>query len=107
MASRPGWVRAFRPDHHATAARDAHLGTVRAYLDSRSFVLRNQRHTTLLLGLVRLHLNDTDNRRRCAEVLRAHLAENGGHGPRQRSSYDTGTGRRTPAGARVLPSLRA
>lgn len=29
------------PDHHSTAALDAHLGIVRDYLDSRSFVLRN------------------------------------------------------------------
>lgn len=77
-------VRKFLPDHHSTAALDAHLGTVRDYLDSRSFVLRNQDGTTLLLGLIRLHLNGTDNPRRYAEVLRASLDANGGHGPRQR-----------------------
>lgn len=38
-------VRHLLPDHHSTAALDTHLGTVRDYLDSRSFVLRNQTRT--------------------------------------------------------------
>ncbi|WP_310528751.1 hypothetical protein, partial [Nocardioides sp.] len=81
-------------------------GTVRDYLDSRSFVLRNQARTTLMLGLVRLHLNGTDNPRRYAELLRAHLDENAGNAPQQRRRYDTGTSRRLPAQVRATPSLR-
>ena len=100
-------VRGFLPDHHSTAALDAHLGTVRDYLDSRSFVLRNQHRTTLLLGLIRLHLNGTDNPRRYAELIRASLDAHGGHGPRQRRKYDTGTSRRLPRELRQPGSLRA
>ncbi len=37
--------------HHSTAALDTVLGTVRHFLDSRSFVLRNKRRTNLALGL--------------------------------------------------------
>jgi hypothetical protein len=59
-------ARTLLPAHHSTAALDTHLGTVRDYLDSRSFVLRNQRRTTAMLGLVRLHLNGTDIPARCA-----------------------------------------
>lgn len=99
-------VRGFLPDHHSTAALDAHLGTVRDYLDSRSFVLRNRDRTTLLLGLMRLHLNGTDNSRRYAELIRAWLDANGGHGPRQRRKYDTGTSRRVPRELRRPDSLR-
>jgi len=54
-------ARAVLPEHHSTAALDAALGTVRDYLDSRSFVLRNQRRTTAMLGLIRLHLNGSDS----------------------------------------------
>lgn len=67
------------PAHYSTAALDAHLGTVRDYLDSRSFVLRNQRRTTTMLGLVRLHLNGTDNANRYANALRAWLETRQGH----------------------------
>lgn len=38
-------------------------------LDARSFVLRNQRRTTAMLGLVRLHLNGVDNAGRYAALL--------------------------------------
>jgi hypothetical protein len=34
---------------------------VRDYLDARSFVVRNQRRTTAMLGLIRLHLKGVDN----------------------------------------------
>lgn len=95
------------PDHHSTAALDAHLGTVRDYLDSRSFVLRNQSRTTLMLGLVRLHLNGTDNPRRYAELLRSWLTDNTGTAPAQRTGYDPGTSRRLPANQRTTASLRA
>jgi len=78
----------------------------RDYLDSRSFVLRNQRRTTLMLGLVRLHLNGTDNPRRYAELLRSWLTDNAGNAPAQRTGYDRGTSRRLPAHQRVAGSLR-
>ncbi len=52
------------PDHQSTAALDTHLGTVGDYLDSRSFVLRSQRRTTVMLGLVRLRVNGIDHPRR-------------------------------------------
>lgn len=99
-------VRRLLPDHHSTAALDAHLGTVRDYLDARSFVLRNKARTTLLLELIRLNLNGTDNERRYTEVLRSHLDANNGHAPRQRLSYDTGSSRRLPAAQRAPGSLR-
>ena len=109
------------PGHHSTAALDAHLGAVRDYLDSRSFVLRNQRRTTLMLGLVRLHLNVTDDPRRYTELLRSWLTTNAGlalpsapattqepatnfrhnDGQRARSAADHKTARRTHRGAPV------
>ena len=69
-------------------------------------MLRNQRRTTLMLGLVRLHLNGTDDPRRYAELLRAHLDANAGQAPQQRRRYDPGTSRCLPAHARATPSLR-
>ena len=94
------------PEHHSTAALDAHLGTVRDYLDSRSFVLRNQRRTTTMLGLVRLHLNGTDSPARYATALRTWLDTQGGTPPGQRGGYDAGTSRRLPAAERRTASLR-
>jgi hypothetical protein len=44
-------VRHLLSAHHSTAALDTALGTVRDFLDSRSFVLRNKRRTNLALGL--------------------------------------------------------
>ncbi len=93
-------VRHLLPDHHSTAALDTHLGVVRDYLDARSFVLRNQRRTTTMLGLVRLHLNGLDNAVRYATLLRAWLDTNQGSAPTQRRGYDSG------ASARVLPLQR-
>lgn len=94
------------PAHHSTAALDAHLGTVRDYLDARSFVLRNQRRTTAMLGLMRLHLNGVDDAGRYAALLRAWLDRNRGVAPPQRAGYDTGTAGRAPAGQRLPASLR-
>lgn len=94
------------PEHHSTAALDAHLGTVRDYLDSRSFVLRNQRRTTTMLGLVRLHLNGTDSPARYATALRTWLDTHHGTPPGQRGGYDAGTSRRLPAAERRTASLR-
>lgn len=88
--------RARLPEHYSTAALDTHLGTVRDYLDSRSFVLRNQRRTTTMLGLVRLHLNGTDSPTRYAIALRTWLEAHQGTPAAQRSGYDLGTSRRLP-----------
>jgi len=99
-------VRHLLPDHHSTAALDQPLGTVRDLLDSRSFVLRNQRRTTLMLGLIRLHLNGMDHQRRYTTLLRTWLDEHHGTAPGQRSSYDPGTSRRLPAAQRLPASLR-
>ena len=99
-------VRHLLPDHHCTAALDAHLGTVRDFLDSRSFVLRNARRTTTMLGLVRLHLNGVDNTRRYSELLRAHLDARAGVPPEQRNGYDTDTSVHLPRADRQPASLR-
>ncbi|MBK5248052.1 MAG: hypothetical protein JJE50_01260 [Actinomycetales bacterium] len=99
-------VRHLLPDHHCTAALDAHPGTVRDFLDSRSFVLRNARRTTTMLGLVRLHLNGVDNTRRYSELLRAHLDARGGVPPEQRNGYDTDTSVHLPRAERQPASLR-
>src|SRR5665647_1481160 len=99
-------VRHLLPDHHSAAALDAHLGTVRDFLDSRSFVLRNARRTTTMLGLVRLHLNGVDNTRRYSELLRAHLDARGGVAPEQRNGYDTDTSVHLPRAEQQPASLR-
>ena len=69
-------------------------------------MLRNQDRTTLLLGLIRFHLNGTDNPRGYAELIRGSLDANGDHGPRARRKYDTGTNRRLPRELRQPESLR-
>ena len=94
------------PARYSTAALDAHLRRVRDMLDSRSFVLRNARRTTTMLGLVRLHLNGVDSARGCAATLRRWLDSHSGIAPRQRRGYDTGTGRHLDAHPRAAPSLR-
>jgi len=99
-------ARTLLPAHHSTAALDTHLGTGRDYLDSRSFVLRNQRRTTAMLGLVRLHLNGTDITARYATALRAWLEAHHGTPGAQRTGYDAGTSRQLPAAARQVASLR-
>jgi hypothetical protein len=99
-------ARTLLPAHHSTSALDTPLGTVRDYLDSRSFVLRNQRRTTTMLGLIRLHLNGTDSPARYATALRAWLEAHHGTPAAQRTGYDAGTSRQLPAAARQVASLR-
>lgn len=94
------------PAHYSTAALDAQLGRVRDMLDSRSFVLRNARRTTTMLGLVRLHLNGVDNTRRYTTLLRDWLDTRQGTPPAQRAGYDTGSGRHLEAHERSVASLR-
>lgn len=95
------------PDHHSTAALEPHLGKVRDFLDSRSFVLRNKRRLNLTLGLMRLHLNGLDIERNYQTLLRAHADRHGGVLARQRAGADTGAGPRTPPQHRAIASLRA
>jgi hypothetical protein len=99
-------ARPLLPEHHSTAAPDTHLGTVRDYLDCRSFVLRNQRRTTTMLGLIRLPLNGTDSPARYAIALGAWLEAHHGTPAAQRTGYDADTSRRLPAAARQVASLR-
>lgn len=99
-------ARTLLPEHHSTAALDTHLGTVRDHLDSRSFVRRNQRRTTTMLGLIRLHLNGTDSPARYATAMRTWLETHHGTPPPQRTGYDAGTSRRLPSVARQPASLR-
>jgi hypothetical protein len=65
--------------------------------DSRSFVLRNARRTTTLLGLVRLQLNGVDNARRYSELLLAQLNARGGVAPAQRRLRHGQFGAPTPS----------
>jgi len=88
------------------AALDTALGTVRDFLDSRSFVLRNKRRTNLTLGLIRLHLNGVDLQARYHTLLRQHIDETGGILPPQRTGKDTGAGPRTDRAQRAVASLR-
>ena len=67
-------------------------------------MLRNQRRTNLLLGLVRNHLNGVDSERRYTAQLRAHLDQVALEP--QRSGYDIAAGPWTPVKLRRRPSLR-
>jgi hypothetical protein len=99
-------VRHLFPAHHSTAALDMAIGRVRDFLDSRSFVLRNQARTNLTLGLIRLHLNGADLERNYHNTLSQHLNQHAGTLPRQRTGSDTGTSVRVPRDQRGTPSLR-
>jgi hypothetical protein len=99
-------VRHLLPPHHSTAALDTALGTVRDFLDSRSFVLRNKRRTNLALGLIRLHLNRVDVERSYHTLLREHIDKTREVLPTQRDGKDTDAGPTTPRGQRVPASLR-
>jgi hypothetical protein len=99
-------VRHLLPPHHSTAALDTALGTVRDFLDSRSFVLRNKHRTNVTLELIRLHLNGQDLEPRYHTLLRKHLDASAGVLPRQRAGKDVGAGPRTERRKRAVPSLR-
>lgn len=80
-------VRHLLPAHHSTAALDQHLGTVRDFLDSRSFVLRSQDRLNVTLGLMRLHLNHQDVERQYRVHLRDIVNSTGGAPRSQRAGY--------------------
>ena len=82
------------------------LGRVRDFLDSRSFVLRNQARTNLTLGPIRLHLNGADLERNYHATLSRRLNQHAGVLPRQRTGSDVGTSVRVPRHQRATPSLR-
>lgn len=92
------------PHHHSTAALDTALVRVRDFLDSRSFVLRNDTRTNVLLGLVRNHLNGRDLEGRYRAELRQ-IVEANEHTGAQRSAYDPRVDPRFP-GRRYPGSLR-
>ena len=94
-------VRHLLPARRSTAALNTALGTVRDFLDSRSFVLRNNRRTDLALGLIRLHLNGADLQSLHHTLLRQHLAATGGVLPPRRDGKDTGAGLPHGGGLRV------
>lgn len=100
-------VRHLLPLHHSTAALDQALGRVRDFLDARSFVLRNQRRTNVLLGLIRNHLNGLDVERHYYQLLRDHREASSGRLPAQRSGYDRAAGPRTDPALRARSSLRS
>jgi hypothetical protein len=85
---------------------DTALSTVRDCLDSRSFVLRDERRTNSALGLIRLHLDGVDLQSRHHALLRQHLDATGGVLPSQRAGKDTGAGPRTDRAHRTVASLR-
>lgn len=99
-------VRHLGPAHYSTAALDQCLGRVRDVLASRSFVLRNQDRTNLMLGLVRNHLNGVDLECLYLTQLRNHLSDPDGTRRSQRSGYDREAGPRTPGAERAVASLR-
>lgn len=80
-------VRHMLPAHHSTSGIDHHLGTVRDFLDARSFVLRNQDRTNVTLGLMRLHLNGVDVERQYRVHLRDIVDDAGGPPSDQRTGY--------------------
>lgn len=101
MASRSRFAVYF---FHFTAALDQRLGRVRDFLDTRSFVLRNKRRTSLLLGPIRNHLNGVDIERHYLAQLRERLDRDAP--PAQRAGDDAGAGARTAGAKRHVASLR-
>jgi hypothetical protein len=66
------------PAHYATGALDPHIAIVRRFLEKRRWTFRNQNRMNLLLGLVRLHINNLDNHAKWAVALRGHLEKHTG-----------------------------
>jgi hypothetical protein len=81
-------VRHLLDSPRSTGALDTHLGRVRDFLDSRTFVLRNAKRLNQTLGLMRLHLNGTDYERDYLALLRKALDQANGWAPKQRTNAD-------------------
>ena len=81
-------VRHLLKDHRTTSAIEVHIGKIRDFLDSRTFVLRNRDRLNQTLGLIRLHLNRTDHERAYLNWLRQALEDGNGWAPKQRTKAD-------------------
>ena len=62
----------------STGALEAQLRVVKAMIHDRRDAFTNKKRTDLMLGLVTLHLNESDDQRRYATLIRDHLIANGG-----------------------------
>lgn len=96
-------VRHELPAHRSNAGAEAAAARLRNLLEQRSFALRNARRTNLLLGLVRLHLNNLDDADTYHRIMREHAEACQGRAPQpQRTGRDT----YVPGVKRAQPSLR-
>jgi hypothetical protein len=57
---------------------ETQLRVVKGMLNDRRDAFTNKKRTDLLLGLITLHLNESDDQRKYAAILREHLIANGG-----------------------------
>lgn len=62
----------------STGALESQLRTVKAMINDRRDAFTNKKRTNLMLGLVTLHLNETDDPRRYSTLIREHLVANDG-----------------------------
>ena len=81
-------VRHLLPAHRTTSGAEAAAHALKNLLEARSFSLRNATRTNLLLGLVRLHLNNQDDEGAYHRLLRERAEQSGGHGQPQRLNRD-------------------
>lgn len=63
----------------STGALEAQLRVVKGMLNDRRDAFTNKKRTDLMLGLVTIHLNESDDQRRYAALIRDHLIANGGN----------------------------
>ena len=95
-------VRHLLPAHRSTAGAEAAAHRLRNLYEQRSFSLRNANRTNLLLGLTRLHLNNSDDVNAYHRILRQ-AAEAGQGGPHQGQRLNRDT---RDANGDPQPSLR-
>ena len=94
-------VRHLLPAHRTTSGAEAAAHRLKNLLERRSFSLRNAARTNRLLGLVRLHLNNSDDAGIYHRFLRQWAEASGGRGQRQRTDRDA-----RDAQGNAQPSLR-
>jgi hypothetical protein len=94
-------VRHLLPPHRTTSGAEAAAHRLKNLLERRSFSLRNAARTNLLLALVRLHLNNSDDAGNYHRLLRERAEASGGLGQQQRTNRDT-----RDAQGNAQPSLR-